>query len=128
MIKTLPTRFHVDVLKSDIDNSEKRCAQRCMIATAVKRILGESNHGYVAVRSNGVAITVGDYRHSYKLPRVPVRRLIEFDMGDTVEPFSFNMALAETRKKSPPATQARKDRINELRREWPARLGRVYGM
>lgn len=85
----------VEVKSEHIATGECASAQKCMIAAAIKA--ADPTATYVAVRTNGITITHRNkkvsYRRHYLVPLKAARRIVAFDAGEPVAPFSFVAAF-----------------------------------
>lgn len=82
----------IEVNQEDIDKGERNAAHSCPIAYAIKRKLGDV---HVSVYLD--CIFVGDPRDNplvyYKPSSKEVGFIQDFDNGDVVKPFTFNIPL-----------------------------------
>lgn len=85
--------MRIEVLQSDIDHGERHCCERCPVARAITRAIG--NRVAVAVyadRGAELGITSGGYTRWISLPDEVIEFINRFDIGLKVAPFTFELA------------------------------------
>lgn len=112
---------------TDADIAVAVCAnrRRCLLAQAVDRQLALGGRGYIKVDANGLAYTKDKQRHTWHLPKTAVLSLRQFDeIGEhegqiaaraAMRPASYRLIHVKSAPIPPPASRARKDKINARR-------------
>lgn len=96
-LKRLPTRspnLIIDVQQNDIDTATPQNSGHCMIADAIKRQVPEAHAVSVDLHTIRWTDKKKAIRYEYLTPRPAQIGLLQFDAGDPVEPFSFQIARA----------------------------------
>jgi len=112
---------------NDINHAICGNRRNCVIALAVDRQFNLKGTGYTSVDANDIGITYKGIRYHYKPNRSMMTYLRTFDyIGEkkgieearqATKPKGFKCRFISSDYIAPPATEARKKRINDLRRE-----------
>lgn len=87
-------RCVVEIDQATIDNAIQRTTRHCMIAEAIKRALPEMTGVTVDLKTTRFTNSVKRLRYIYNTPDSVCQFLIDFDQGETLEPFSFKLQRA----------------------------------
>ena len=93
--KPLSPAVKIALTKELIEDSKQRDSSHCMIAEAVKAAYPDAT--YVSVDLQTIRFTdPGKHlRYTYLTPRIAQIALIDFDQGNTPEPFTFTLRRAQ---------------------------------
>lgn len=117
--------FSLNVTKNVIENAEKKNSKHCMIADALRN-RGASS---VLVTAEGIRFNHDGMRYTYPMPVKCAVKLINFDNGKKVEPFTMVLngntgfcrpvetreASAKPKKSSAPAKRKKRSPQKEKR-------------
>lgn len=91
-------QMKVKVARKHIEKGVCTSPQRCMIAAAIKD--SDYTITYSAVRTNGITVTRkykggGGIRQHWAVPLAAARRIVKYDTGENIQPFSFIAKLID---------------------------------
>lgn len=85
----MKTRFTVDVTEQDIGDGWRNNSSRCVVVRAVARTVPGSSG--IRVDTQTIRFRVGDKRYQYLTPAAAAQYVVDFDAGDAIKPFSFQL-------------------------------------
>jgi hypothetical protein len=118
----------IHIRQEHIDEGKCRDPNKCMIKLAIAEALGIA-HGYIKVDSRGIRVTRRkDFREIAYMPDKAVRALLAFDRKEPVKPFSVMLQFHKWTRVAKPASNDRREQINDARRKREAegRTDRKY--
>jgi hypothetical protein len=115
MKPNLNKRVTVEIRREHITEGACGDPNKCMIKLAIAEAI-RVPHGYIKVDARGVRLTRRkDYREGAFLPMIAYKKMLAFDNGQTVEPFSIRLNFVKTDAVKKPASAERKAQINAAR-------------
>lgn len=88
-------RVHIRVEQSAIDEAIRGDSGHCMIAESIKKSVSTARSVSVDLASIRWTDSEKKLRYVYFTPRIAQVSLVDFDHGDPVEPFEFDLKLAK---------------------------------
>ena len=117
MKPNLNKRVTIEIRREHITEGACGDPNKCMIKLAIAEAI-RVPHGYIKVDARGVRLTRRkDYREGAFLPMVAYKRMLAFDRGEAIEPFSIRLTFVKTDLVKKPASAARKAQINAAREQ-----------
>lgn len=125
--------LRVNVTSDIIEQSKKRDSGYCMIAEAVKAAFPDAQYVAVDIQTIRLSDPRKGLRYTYLTPRVAQVALVDYDQGESPEPFYirlYNGQVTRMSSKPPKATEPVSDEEKEIKRSltrdarksWAARL------
>ena len=80
----------IEVTRDDVGNGQRFCSDSCPVALAIKRATGAF---FVVMTCEHVMITKGVSKQIVRLPPDVIEKVLRFDRGHAMEPFSFELEV-----------------------------------
>lgn len=84
-------KITVNVTEEDIRNSGRLSPMSCPVATALRRTLGKEL-GSVSVGRKDFSLFENNFTKTYRLSPQTKRRILDYDLGEAMEAFSFSFS------------------------------------
>lgn len=93
--------FNVHVTQEDIDRALRNSSSRCAVARAIARTFDKATH--IKSDMQTISFYIGHDKWSFITPGIAMQHIVDFDLGDKLQPFKFQLREPMIVSKDPEA-------------------------